>query len=118
MNVEEAAAPLLDEVGADDAHVADHENEVGTGFLEGLGDFFVVDGAIEALGVDIEGVDAGVARAVEDERVGFVGDDQVEGDVGKLVRGEGVENALEGGAAGGAEDTDAQGVAGGFGKGD
>ena len=36
VDVEEATAPLLDEVGADDAHVADHEEEIHAGFFEGL----------------------------------------------------------------------------------
>src|SRR5579875_3632469 len=108
VNVEQAAAPLLDEVGADDAHVADHEDEIGTGFLEGARDLFVVDRAIETLGVEEEGVDAGVLRAVEDGRVGLVGVDKGEVDVRQLVGGEGVEDALEGGSTGGAEHAHAE----------
>src|ERR1700744_1003722 len=107
MHVEEAAAPLLDEVGREDAHVADEEDELDLCVSQFVADACVVLLAREAGGVEEERGDLVEFGAVEDGRGGLVGDDDAEIDI-ECTCGNGVENALERGAACGPENADAE----------
>lgn len=106
MDVEDALREGLDEAGREQAHVSGEAYVVDVVGAEGGDDFFVVLGALAAVGLDGEGFKAALACGFEAGRVGFVGDDDGDFAASELAGGDVVCYGEEVGATAGEQDAE------------